>query len=130
MNYSAQIMKGVNQVSPRLFSDEDFTTEITWRVLLGSVWSKEDSANKETYENKTVTVMKLMKEYNSMSTRNLPAGIGGLVTGQTLYIARVEDAPDNYSYQDLIVDNDTTYGIERYFTVLNKFLLIDVKGPG
>lgn len=130
MSYYNQIMRGVDQVAPKLFSDEDFTTSIIWKVHKGATWNVEERKNDETYEEHSVTVMKLMKEYNSMSTRNLPAGIGGLVTGQTMYIARVDvDVPEGYSYKDLIVD-DQTYGIERYFTVLNKFLLIDVKGPG
>ena len=130
LSYFSQVKKGLNVVSPRVFSDPDMTIVITWRVFQESIFDTEQRKNIETFIDYNLRVVKVMKEFDSTAPRALVPGAGGLIQGEIRFVAEQSKAPPNYSYRDLLIADNVTYAIDNYIEILHEYILIDVKGLG
>lgn len=124
-----QIMRGVNQVAPSIFKDPNMTVNLTWKVFLKAEFDREQRKNIEKYQiYNNIVAVKLQKKIDSMNTRNLPSGVGGLVTAETTFLLEMKTIPADVSFRDLIIEDGVTYGVEKIHKVMKRFVLVDIRG--
>lgn len=122
-------MRGVNQVAPSIFKDPNMTVNLTWKVFLKAEFDREQRKNIEKYQiYNNIVAVKLQKKIDSMNTRNLPSGVGGLVTAETTYLLEMKTIPADVSFRDLIIEDGVTYGVEKIHKVMKRFVLVDIRG--
>lgn len=122
-------MRGVNQVAPSIFKDPNMTVNLTWKVFLKAEFDREQRKNIEKYQiYNNIVAVKLQKKIDSMNTRNLPSGVGGLVTAETTYLLEMKTIPAGVSFRDLIIEDGVTYGVEKIHKVMKRFVLVDIRG--
>jgi len=127
-NLTGQIMRGIGSVEKQLFGDPTLQVQVVWRVFTKAEFDPERRMNVERYIEYPVTMIRFQKKEESALMKNLPAGIGGLITGSFEYAIQSAKAPYGISIRDLIVEGTKIYAITKIHNVMNRFILVSIQG--
>jgi len=127
-NLTGQIMRGIGSVEKQLFGDPTLQVQVVWRVFTKAEFDPERRMNVERYIEYPVTMIRFQKKEESALMKNLPAGIGGLITGSFEYAIQSAKAPSGISIRDLIVEGTKIYAITKIHNVMNRFILVSIQG--
>jgi len=125
---TGQIMRGVNTIEKQVFGDKNLQIAVTWRVFTKAEFDPEKRMNVERYIEYPVTMIRFQKKEESAMMKNLPAGIGGLITGSFEYAVKCANAPSGISIRDLIVEGSKIYAVTKLHNIMNRFILISIQG--
>jgi len=125
---TGQIMRGVNSVEKQVFNDKNLQVSVIWRVFTKAEFDPIRRMNVERYVDYPLTMVRFQKKEDSMLMKNLPAGVGGLITGSFEYALKFTDSPSGISIRDLIVENGKIYAITKLHNVMNRFILVAIQG--
>jgi hypothetical protein len=129
MGIFGQIQNAVNSILPQLYSDDQLTTQVTWKKFSGSEFNESAGMNEDTYTESSITAIKVEKEVGSTNAgRAFPPGPWAIATGDVQYLFRHDDVPDGASIRDLIVDGDLTYSVKKIYPVFNLIVKVEVEG--
>ncbi len=127
-----QIQGAVNSILPSLYTDEDLTTDITWKKFKSSEFVEEEGANVDAYTNFTnIKAIKVEREIGSTNPgRAFPPGPWAIASGDVQYLFQFADVPDGASIRDLVIDNEThiTYNVKKIYPVFGLIVKVDVIG--
>lgn len=124
----SQIARSVNSILPRLFGDPDLATEITWRRFNASEWDNDAGINVETFDDFTITSIRIEKEVGSMRTNKFPPGAFMMSTGDLIFLFEAGDVPSGASIRDQIVEDGLAYGVKKIEPVFGLITKVEVKG--
>lgn len=133
MTIFAQIQSAVNSILPGLFTDEDLTTTVTWKVFTESTFDEDQGVNVDSYrEYKNIKAIKVEKEMHG-SGNFLSAGVAsqmGITLGDNVYLFQADDVPTGASIRDVIVESDLgmTYSVRKIFPVFGLITKVEVQG--
>lgn len=127
MGMFAQIQNSVNSILPKLYEDEDLTTDITWRKFSGSAWDDAQGMAIETYVEYPVTAIKLEKENKSATSGVRSSGVS-MSASDVVYLFRHGDLPDGITTRDVIIDNGNSYSVEKIYPVFDLVTKVEVQG--
>jgi len=128
----SQIQGAVNSILPSLYSDEDLTTNVTWKKFKGSEFNEEEGVNEDSYtEFKSINAIKVEREMGSKNAgRTYPPGPWSIASGDVQYLFQFADVPADASIRDLVIDNETgiTYNVKKIYPVFGLIVKVDVLG--
>jgi len=131
MSLFKQIKSSVNSILPRLYSDADLTTTVTWQVFKESVFDESLGVNVDDYTNYTnLKTIRVEKEIGAskFSGVNLASQFG-VGSGDIVYLFRYDDVPAGASIRDIILEsNGMRYGVKRIYPVFGMIVKVEVKG--
>ena len=127
MGMFAQIRNSVNSILPRLYTDEDLVTEVTWRKFSTSGFDDAKGYAEDTYVNYTISAIKLEKE-NKSATQGVRSTGVSMSIGDVVYLFQYGDLPDGISTRDVIVEDGLTYSVEKIYPVFGLVTKVEVKG--
>lgn len=134
MTLFSQIKNSVNSILPRLYSDPDLTTEITWKVFKDSVFDESMGVNVDTYTDYTkIQAIRVEKEigaskFGGYNTGSLASQFG-VGSGDTVYLFKFDDVPTAASIRDTIVEpNGMKYSVKKIYPVFGLIVKVEVKG--
>jgi hypothetical protein len=125
---TGQIMRGVTSVEKQIFNDRQLQVSVIWRVFTKAEFDPVRRMNVERYIEYPLTMVRFQKKEDSMLMKNLPVGVGGLITGSFEYALKFTDAPSGISIRDLIVEDGKIYAITKLHNVMNRFVLVAIQG--
>lgn len=123
-----QIMKGVSSVEKQIFGDKKLQVPVTWRVFTKAEFDPVRRMNVERYIEHQITMIRFQRKEDSMLMKNLPVGVGGMITGSFEYALKFTDAPQGISIRDLIIEDTKIYAITNLHNVMNRFILVAIQG--
>ena len=130
MTIFGQIQSAVNSILPRLYTDTQLTTIITWKKFKSSVYNEEEGVNEDAYTDFTkIAAIKVEKEVGSTNAgRTFPPGPWAISSGEVQYLFQFADVPDGASIRDLIVDGSITYNVKKIYPVFGLIVKVEVIG--
>lgn len=132
MGVFSQIQGAVNSILPTLYTDDDLTTDITWKKFTGSVFNEEEGVNEDSYRDYTsIAAIKIEREMGSKNAgRTFPPGPWAIASGDVQYLFQFADVPADASIRDLVVDNETNivYNVKKIYPVFGLIVKVDVIG--
>lgn len=128
MGIGSSITNAVNSILPSLYSDDVLSTSVTWKRFSDSGFDEAKGYNVETYDDFTVTAIRLEKEASARTTLQTPPGANAITLGDIVYMFRYPDLPDGISTKDLIVDGSFVYQVEKIIPVFDLVTKVEVRG--
>jgi len=125
----SQIKNSVNGILPKLYSDPDLVSAVTWKKFVSSTFDDTQGMNIDTYLDYTgISAIRLDHVTSIQNTTVFPAQGRHLSKGDIAYLFQFADVPAGASTRDQIQDGGILYEVTHLNPVFGLVYSVEVKG--